>query len=67
MSLPFPSTAGAGHQELITEIVLPGIVDPEALDVTTRAMAAPGPGQVRLRMEASGVSFAEQQMRRGKY
>lgn len=67
MSIPFPSTAGAGHQELITEIVLPGIVDPEALDVTTRAMAAPGPGQVRLRMEASGVSFAEQQMRRGKY
>jgi NADPH:quinone reductase-like Zn-dependent oxidoreductase len=49
------------------EIVLPGIVDPEGLQVTRRRLAAPGPGQVRVRMEATGVSFAEQQMRRGKY
>src|SRR3954447_19559019 len=27
----------------------------------------PGPGQVLVRVEATGVSFAEQQMRRGKY
>jgi NADPH:quinone reductase-like Zn-dependent oxidoreductase len=50
-----------------TEIVLPGIVPPEGLQVTRRQLAAPGPGQVRIRMEATGVSFAEQQMRRGKY
>jgi NADPH:quinone reductase-like Zn-dependent oxidoreductase len=49
------------------EIVLPGLVDPEGLQVTRRRLAAPGAGQVRLRMEATGVSFAEQQMRRGKY
>jgi NADPH2:quinone reductase len=49
------------------EIVLPGIVDPEGLQVTRRRLAAPGAGQVRVRMEATGVSFAEQQMRRGKY
>src|SRR3954462_1226659 len=50
-----------------TEIVLPGIVPPEGLQVTRRQLAAPGPGQVRIRVEATGVSFAEQQMRRGKY
>lgn len=49
------------------EIVLPGIVDPEGVQVTHRQLATPGPGQVRVRMEATGVSFAEQQMRRGKY
>jgi len=35
--------------------------------VRTRELAAPGPGQVLVRVEATGVSFAEQQMRRGKY
>ena len=30
-------------------------------------MPAAGPGQVVIRMEATGVSFAEQQMRRGRY
>ncbi|RYZ26055.1 MAG: NADPH:quinone reductase, partial [Propionibacteriaceae bacterium] len=52
---------------LATEVVLPGIVEPAGLQVRTRALPDPGPGQVLLRMEATGVSFAEQQMRRGKY
>ncbi len=50
-----------------TEIVLPGIVEPESLEVRTRPLPAPGPGQVVVRVSATGVSFAEQQMRRGKY
>ncbi|GAB6899891.1 medium chain dehydrogenase/reductase family protein [Kineosporia succinea] len=50
-----------------TEIVLPGLVEPAGLQVRSRELEAPGAGQVVLRMEASGVSFAEQQMRRGKY
>ena len=50
-----------------TEISLPGKVEPEGLEVRTRRLAAPGRGQALLRMEATGVSFAEQQMRRGKY
>lgn len=50
-----------------TEIVLPGLVEPDGLRVTTRELPAPGPGQALLRVEASGISFAEQQMRRGKY
>ncbi|GAA2338934.1 medium chain dehydrogenase/reductase family protein [Streptomyces kunmingensis] len=50
-----------------TEIVLPGRVEPEGLETRTRELPAPGKGQVVLRMEATGVCFAEQQMRRGKY
>ena len=50
-----------------TEIVLPGKVDPEGLTTQTRTLSAPTDGQVLVRMEATGVSFAEQQMRRGKY
>src|SRR6476661_2231141 len=50
-----------------TEIVLPGIGEPESLTVRTRELAIPGPGQAVVRVEATGISFAEQQMRRGKY
>jgi len=35
--------------------------------VRMREVPAPGPDQVLVRVEATGVSFAEQQMRRGKY
>ena len=51
----------------VTEIVLPGQVEPDGLQVRTRPASPPAPGDVVLRMEAAGVSFAEQQMRRGKY
>ncbi len=50
-----------------TEIVLPGIGEPETLQVRTRELPAPAAGQVVVKVEATGVSFAEQQMRRGKY
>jgi NADPH:quinone reductase-like Zn-dependent oxidoreductase len=50
-----------------TEIVLPGIGEPDTLEVRTRDLPDPGPGQAVVRVEATGVSFAEQQMRRGKY
>src|ERR1044071_8208734 len=48
-------------------IELPGIGEPETLQVRERELPMPAPGQVLVRVEASGVSFAEQQMRRGKY
>ncbi|WP_280429524.1 medium chain dehydrogenase/reductase family protein [Nocardia brasiliensis] len=51
----------------ITAIVLPDRVEPDGLQVTTRDLPTPAAGQVVLGMEATGVSFAEQQMRRGKY
>ncbi|GAA2271380.1 NADPH:quinone reductase [Streptomyces ruber] len=50
-----------------TEMVLPGKVEPDGLELRTRELPAPAKGQVVLRMEATGVCFAEQQMRRGKY
>ena len=53
--------------DALVEVVLPGKVDPEGLEVRHGAVPVAGPGQVVIRMEATGVSFAEQQMRRGKY
>ena len=53
--------------ENATEIVLPGTVEPEDLQVSTRELPEPRSGQAGVRVEATGVSFAEQQMRRGKY
>lgn len=52
---------------IATEVVLPGVVEPEGLEVRHVPAPAPGPGDTLLAMEATGVSFAEQQMRRGKY
>ena len=49
------------------EIVLPGIVAPDGLQVRQRTLGRPAAGQVLVRVEASGVSFAEQGMRRGRY
>lgn len=50
-----------------TEIVLPGIGEPESLQIRTRELGPPGPRRALVRVEATGISFAEQQMRRGKY
>jgi NADPH:quinone reductase-like Zn-dependent oxidoreductase len=55
------------NAEELVEVVLPGKVEPEGLEVRTHELPAPDKGQVVLRMEATGVSFAEQQMRRGRY
>jgi NADPH:quinone reductase-like Zn-dependent oxidoreductase len=51
----------------VTEVVLPGVVEPHDLQLRTREVGPPAPGQALVRVEATGVSFAEQQMRRGKY
>ncbi|MFJ4368409.1 medium chain dehydrogenase/reductase family protein [Streptomyces chartreusis] len=55
------------NTEGLVEVVLPGKVEPEGLQIRLGAVPTAGPGQVVIRMEASGVSFAEQQMRRGRY
>ena len=44
---------------------LPGIGEPETLRARTRELPDPEAGQALVRVEASGVSFAEQQMRLG--
>src|SRR6185436_10875598 len=49
------------------QIELPGIGEPETLRAVRRELAQPGAGEAVVRVEVTGVSFAEQQMRRGKY
>ena len=49
------------------QIELPAAGPPETLRAVRRELPAPAAGQAVVRVEASGVSFAEQQMRRGKY
>ena len=51
----------------LTEVVLPGVVEPDGLVVRERPVPTPGTGQALVRMLATGVSFAEQGMRRGRY
>ncbi len=51
----------------VTEIVLPGLVEPDGLRVEHRELPPLGAGEALIRVEATGISFAEQQMRRGKY
>ncbi|MGW7236589.1 medium chain dehydrogenase/reductase family protein [Streptomyces sp. NPDC054804] len=60
-----PQGTTAGTQ--LVEVVLPGIVEPEGLQIRRGEIPAPGAGQIVVRVEATGVSFAEQQMRRGRY
>lgn len=59
MSFPSPTIA--------TEVVLPGLVEPSGLQIRQRPLPAPARGQALVAVEASGVSFAEQGMRRGRY
>jgi len=61
-----PPTAGTGRTTA-TEVVLPGVVEPAGLQVRQRSLPAPTADKVEVAVEASGVSFAEQQMRRGRY
>ncbi|GGR03969.1 medium chain dehydrogenase/reductase family protein [Deinococcus ruber] len=51
----------------LTEVLLPGLVEPSGLQLQQRPMPTPGPGHTLVRVEATGVSFAEQGMRRGRY
>jgi NADPH:quinone reductase-like Zn-dependent oxidoreductase len=58
------TVAGTG---LGTEVVMPHEGGPGVLEVRRGDLPAPGPGQVVVRVEAAGVSFAEVQMLRGRY
>ena len=59
--------AGSPGTVRVTEVVLPGIVEPAGLELHTRELPAPTRGQALIEVEASGISFAEQSMRRGRY
>jgi NADPH:quinone reductase-like Zn-dependent oxidoreductase len=52
---------------MLTEIVLPGVVDADGLLVQRRPVPAPARGEARVRTDVSAVSFAEGSMRRARY
>ncbi len=49
------------------EVVLPGKVEPSGFLIRNNVLNQPEAGQVIVRVEASGISFAEQAMRRDRY
>ncbi len=49
------------------QVVLPGLVEPAGLQVQEQIIDEPDRGQALVRVEATGVSFAEKGMRRGRY
>ena len=51
----------------LTEVVLPGAVEPDGVIVQTRRLPRPEKGQALVQMLATGVSFAENAMRRNRY
>lgn len=53
-------------QRLI-EVVLPGVVEPSGLQLRTRDIPPLQPGECLVAVQATGVSFAEQAMRLGRY
>jgi NADPH2:quinone reductase len=50
-----------------TQVVMPHAGGPDVLELAERELPEPGPGQVRLKVEATGVAFSEVQMLRGRY
>jgi NADPH:quinone reductase-like Zn-dependent oxidoreductase len=67
MTMTRNRTASDQSTVTATEIVLPGVVEPSGLQVRQRPVPPPAAGHVLVRVEASGVSFAEQGMRRNRY
>ncbi|PPG55550.1 NADPH:quinone reductase [Rathayibacter sp. AY2B7] len=50
-----------------TRVVLPGIVEPSGLLLEQAPVEPPAAGELLVAVEATGISFAEQSMRRGRY
>ena len=50
-----------------TRVVLPGLVEPSGLQISAGPIPTPGVGQLLVKVEATGISYAEQAMRKGRY
>ncbi|THG29576.1 zinc-binding dehydrogenase [Naasia lichenicola] len=50
-----------------TEVVLPGLVEPTGVEVRVVPVRDPAEGQLLVAVEVTGISYAEQAMRRGRY
>jgi NADPH:quinone reductase-like Zn-dependent oxidoreductase len=48
-------------------VVLPEVTEPEGLQIERRPVPLPGPGETVVEVVATGISFAEQAMLRGRY
>jgi NADPH:quinone reductase-like Zn-dependent oxidoreductase len=62
-----PREASSEPTVHLTEVVLPGVVEPDGLVVNQRPVPVPSDGQALVEMLATGVSFAERGMRRNRY
>lgn len=62
---PYMATTQKGIS--IQEVILPGLVEADGLLLQERTLEPPATDQVLVEVEASGISFAEQAMRRGRY
>jgi NADPH:quinone reductase-like Zn-dependent oxidoreductase len=51
----------------LTEVVLPGVVEPDGLIIRHGPVPTPAKGRALVAMLATGVSFAENSMRRNRY
>jgi NADPH:quinone reductase-like Zn-dependent oxidoreductase len=61
-----PDTPSGLHATL-TEVVLPSVVEPDGLVIRHRPVPTPAKGQALVQMLATGVSLAENSMRRHRY
>ena len=61
------STENAAATVTATTVVLPGLVEPDGLLIECAEVGAPRAGQLLVAVEATGISYAEQAMRRGRY
>src|SRR3546814_10490610 len=52
---------------MMNAIVLDQFGDPNVLKLTQAAKPEPGPGQLRLRVNAAGINFADTLMRQDRY
>ena len=53
--------------EMVTEVILPGVVEPSGLEIRTHELPTPLKDQALIKVEATGICMAEQMMRRGRY
>jgi NADPH:quinone reductase len=60
-------TVSAAERQTMTRVVVDHYGGPEALRVVQDAVPRPGPGEVRVRVLAAGVSVTDAQLRAGTY
>ncbi|NDJ77061.1 MAG: zinc-binding dehydrogenase [Chloroflexi bacterium] len=57
----------ANNTQHYKRVILAGVGGPEALEVITAPLPEPEPGEVRIKVQATGISFADVACRLGKY